>query len=120
MAITIPLKLFAGESRTYRATITNEAAQPLDLSGDVVLEFQVKQSVGAADPALISKTIGAGITLLPQTGATLGQVELALLPADTQSLAGTYAYDLVLISAGLRQYVIPPSAFHVQKVVNQA
>jgi hypothetical protein len=118
MAIPIPLQLLAGESRTYRLTVVaDDSGDPVDLTG-AAIEFQLKRAVDDADPPLLTKSIGAGITLLAQTGATLGRADLELAPVDAQALTGMYVYDIVVTSAGRRQYVVPPSPFNVQRVVN--
>ncbi|MDE2099158.1 MAG: hypothetical protein KGL39_18025 [Patescibacteria group bacterium] len=67
---------------------------PRDLSGDLV-QFSVKNSLDDADVSALLhfKSTTTGITILPQTGATLGQFLLTILPADTTSFkAGLEAY----------------------------
>jgi hypothetical protein len=116
---TTPLYLLAGESRTYELAVTDEAGLPVDLTGAEV-EFQMKRQIGDPDPPVLAKWIGADITLLAQIGDTLGRARLEFLPADTALLAGTFVFDVVVTSAGRRQYVIAPSEAFVQQVVNSS
>jgi hypothetical protein len=58
------------------------------------VSFRVKQAV--TDPtALINKSVGSGVTLLTQSGDTLGQAEIAGVPADTAAMdPGLYVYEV--------------------------
>ena len=119
----VPIVGFRGADRVFRVTVTKaDDSGRQDLTG-ATMEFQVKTAPGVADPALISKSVGAGITLLAQAGATLGQADLALASADTSGAttpAGKYSYDLVATIGGKRRVIIPPSDFTLKDVVNQA
>lgn len=116
--LTQPLYLLAGESRVLRVTVEDETGARINLTG-ATIEFQVKAALGGADPALISKFVSSGITILPQSGETVGQADIELLSEDTAALSGTYYYDVVVVIGGARSYIIVPSKFFVSKVVNQ-
>lgn len=123
---TEPIELWKGESRTLTVTVVDpDTGFPVDLSSVdwliAAIEFQVKADVETADPPAIAKSIGSGITLLAQTGDTLGQAEIELEPADTSTLtAGQYKYDVVAVfDDGRRTYVIKPSYLTLNGVVNQ-
>jgi|SRR5688572_2599419 len=117
-----PLVMFRGATKRWTITIRREVDdEPIDITAATALEFQVKTVPGAADPPLISKAIGTGVTIQPQTGDTLGQAIIALDGADTNGAgtpAGLYHYDVVLVLGGERHYVIAPSEFWLRDVVN--
>ena len=111
--------VFKGEYKLLVLTVTDDEQDPVDLTAATALEFQVKTAVGAADPPLIGKAIGTGVTLRPQAGITLGQAEIEIQTSDTSALApGTYYYDVVLVLAGKRYFVVPPSEFIIKGVIN--
>ena len=122
------LTLYRGESRVITLTVTDPATkQKADLSTGtwqiVTCEFQVKVTTTTADPALISKSIGSGITVLAQSGATLGQLQISLSPTDTEDTdtpPGLYKYDVVAtFTSGARVYLVKPSKCLIAGVVNQ-
>lgn len=116
------LRLYKGEYRAFRVTVYDSEEAPVDLTGVTVIEFQIKPNAGDADLALVlSKSLaGGGITLEPQTGATLGQFVIQLDPADTGSIAaGAYTYDIVAVIDSKRRYIVKPSAVRIYNVVNQ-
>lgn len=83
-------------ARRIVASVVDGAGAPTSLTG-TALTFMVKRSLNDADSlALLSKTVGSGITLAsPQSGATLGVAYIALASADTASLSpGSYTYEL--------------------------
>lgn len=130
MAVEQPKTLYLTESRVFRLTVVQSSdGERKDLTG-VGLEFQIKAADGDADPPLVSKSVGSGITLLPQTGTTLGQADIEVLSTDTGPANaswptappdGVFRYDVVLIDTDTRRYyIVPPSDFHVRAVVNEA
>jgi hypothetical protein len=115
-----PVRVYAGDTTTLRLTITDDADARVDLTG-AELELEVKQALGGADPALISKSVGAGITLLDQTDTvTRGQADIELTSADTAQAPGLYWLDVVVALAGARVHVVAPREFTVAAVVNAA
>jgi len=113
--------VYKGESKTLLLTISDSDGVRLDITG-FTIEFQVKLKDGDADPPLISKSVGSGITILTQSGGTLGQATVKIDSADTTGLtAQKHRYDVIVIDlVGDRQVVVPPSNFWVKEVVNQA
>ena len=128
MAVEQAQAIFLGESLVLLLTVTDQGTgDPFDLSTYTAIEFQVKASDGAADPPLISKSLGSGITLVG--GGTGGQAQVAINTSDTTTAnpewpaapgnVGTFRYDLVGIDgSGDRDVLIPPSNFRVKPVVN--
>lgn len=121
-----PLTLWKSESRTLTFTVTDDSVPPVAQNistlngGFSLIEFEIKKLAGDADPALLHKAVGTGITVLTQSGATLGQFTLTLLPTDLLAIvAGQYTYDLVIQYAdGTRTYIIRPTMVIIFDVVN--
>jgi hypothetical protein len=88
-------------------TIRDANGSPVDLTGRSIT-FTAKRSREDA-VAFIQKTVGNGITLSPQSGATLGQCVVRLVPADTTGLARystALHYDIWLVDAGGQQHQV--------------
>lgn len=119
-----PLELWRYESRTLTLTVVDpDTGFAVDISTGpwqvLELEFEIKTEIDGADPALVSKAIGTGITLLAQSGDTLGQAEIAIAPADVAMAAGTYYGDVwATFSGGRRSLVVLPFEITVLGVVN--
>lgn len=111
-------KIYAGESAKWLFTAYDRNGDPVDLTG-ATIELEIKLNKGDADPALVHKEVGAGITVLAQSGATLGQFEAALVPNDTGARSGMHYWDVVVVSGGERWFVVPPSEFYIEPVVNR-
>lgn len=118
------LEMFRGESRVITVSVFDPATLlPVDLTSGIwqmaSIEWQVKLAIDDPDPPLISKAIGAGITVTP--GAVARQVSVAVVPADTAGLlAHIYSHDLVGTTAnGQRILLIDPSGMAMSGVVNQ-
>lgn len=120
-----PKTIWDGEHRTFRLTVTQESDESrVDLTGAAV-EMEVKAADGDTDPALISLSVGNGITLEPQSGDTIGQALIELTPTHLSALqaggARVLRYDVIaLLASGKRHVVVPPSNFDYRVVVNQA
>lgn len=117
MSITI----YKGNSKSWILTVKDSTQSPIDITG-YTLEFQVKGAVDDADPALISKSVGSGITILTQSGATLGQAQIDVIPADTANLeTRVHYYDVVGVDGSSNRYhLIAPDKFEIRGVVNQS
>lgn len=125
-----PQIIFLGESTVLLLTVVDDdTGDRFDLSTFAAIEWEVKAADGDADPALISKAIGSGITLRPQSGTTLGQAEIAIATADTTTAnpdwpaapanVGVFRHDLIGIDGGGdRTVLVPPSDFTVNPGVN--
>lgn len=109
-ALAIP----QGTSATLRFTklIAGVAATVAD---DDDLIFEVIRYPGDAEAPLISLSrLTSGVTLLAQSGATLGQFDVQLIPAHTEAMdLGRYTYHVYGEDAGNRFQIIPPSSFMV-------
>jgi hypothetical protein len=118
-----PIRVNRSESLEWTLTVTDDADAPVDLTGSQI-ELEVKVARGDGDPAKIRKIIGAGVTLLAQTGDTLGMATIVIDSSDTEDKtampAGIYWLDVVRIAGGKRKYVIPPLRFVLDEVVNDA
>lgn len=109
-----------GETRSLVLTVTVDG-EPQDLTAATAIEYQLKASVGDPDPALISLSIGAGITLREQAGANLGVADIVVSSALADTLApGTYAEEVVTVFPGdVRRYLVGPRLVKVLGVVNR-
>ena len=77
-------QLFKGVEWRRTLEITNSSSgAPVDLTG---LDIEVVLKQRPADAALITLTVGAGITLATQSGDTLGQAALVIPGEDTENL----------------------------------
>lgn len=80
------LTIYKDRSWKRRLTVTDpNTGLPADLTGATIV-FRVKPHTYSPDPPTIELTVGAGITLLTQSGATLGQADLDLSPSDTVAI----------------------------------
>lgn len=73
---------FSGDHANLNFTLTDDNDTALDLTGALAIEWQLAQRVSSSS-ALITKTLGSGITI---TNASGGLITVALIPADTASL----------------------------------
>jgi hypothetical protein len=112
---------FKGEDKTYTILVVDEDGERVDITG-FSIEFEVKVTAGAADPADIAKSVGSGIVIDPDQVNNKGEATLSIDPSDTNTLAArVYKYDIVVIDlAGERHLVTPPSDFDLREVVNIA
>ena len=112
-----PIRVYRGDALDLRLTVTDGTDQRVNLTG-VELELQVKPTLGGADPPTISKAVDSGIALLAQSGATLGQADIAFSSADLDITPGRYWLDVVRDPTGARAHVVPPVEFTVRAAVN--
>lgn len=114
--------VYKGQTKTWRVPVSDEDGAAVNLTTVDEIEFQVKRRAGNADPPLISKSLGDGVTVLDQTDPdTLGSFEIRLEASDTSGMdEGVYRYDVVLIAGSDRQYIVPSSKFNLLEVVNNA
>ena len=61
------------------------------------IRFSLALSAADADLALITKTVGSGITI---TSAALGEFEVVLSATDTNLAPGKYTYSITRTNAG--------------------
>lgn len=94
-------------------TVTKESdGTARDLTGATVTFSLKRHTTDAA--ALVTLTVGSGITLLTQSGATLGQATVFL--AATAIDPGNYIFDVHVTPAGetVPQMAIPPTKIAVR------
>ena len=89
--------LYKGIEWRRRITVTDDdTGARTNLTGKTVV-FELRKRTGEA--VLISKSVGAGITLLTQSGATLGQADLVIASGDSASLdVGTHVIAVLVDS----------------------
>jgi hypothetical protein len=77
-----------GRASTYLLQVRDAEGELIDLvTNGRELRFSAKLAIGDADPPLIYKENGAGITpAADQAGAGRGLAELRLVPADTAAI----------------------------------
>ena len=114
------LKIVQGSNKTIRLTATDAAGERVDLTGSTV-HFCVKVLV--SDPAtVIAKvsTIPTQITILTQSGSSLGQADIFIVPADTSGLTAPlkHFYDAwVVFASGDRVQVVGNADFLIVQSV---
>lgn len=112
-----PISIYRGDSATLRLTVTDDEDARVDLTG-ATIELQVKAALGDADPALITASVGSGITLRDQTDdEEIGQADIALTSANTNRTPGLFYLDVVVEVSGTRQHLMVRE-FTVDGVVN--
>ena len=91
--------MYAGDTLILEITAKDSDGTALDLTG-----LTVKWSLARVNtsPALLTKTVGSGITV---TNAALGQFKVELTPTDTASFSGEY-YHEVRVFQGLKAWTI--------------
>jgi len=114
------LTIYKGEYKALRVTVLDPNEAPVDLTLATVIEFEVKPAAGDADAAIIiSKALGTGITIEPQSGDTLGQFVIQIQPSDTALIAEQAAtYDIVAVIDGKRRLIVKPSEIRIRPAVN--
>jgi hypothetical protein len=122
--MNVYLQLYRGETRVIRLSVTDtDTGLAVDLTTGAweidAIEWQMKTQLGGADPGVLTKALGTGITI--QSGAVADQIAITLDPADTSALAlGGYMHDCVAtFASGPRLYLIQPSGAQLLDVVNQ-
>lgn len=110
--------VFRGESKTYVFTARDDNDLPVDLAGASSITFAVNYPVGPPYAVLISKGLGSGVALLPQTGDTKGQFTVLLDPADTADIDPLdYRADVWAVLGGIRRCLVPPSLWSLRDPV---
>lgn len=114
-----PISIYRGNSATLRLTVTDDEDARIDLT-TYTIELQIKAARGAADPALVEKTLLDGITLLDQTEEdTIGQADIAITIADMTREPALLYLDVVVISQdGTDRQTLIDREFTVAGVVN--
>lgn len=91
------LEMFRGNTRVFTLTARRDGAA-VDLTGGTV-RFTLRVSAADADTLLLTKTVGAGVTL---TDPTNGVMDVSIASSDTKNLYAPQAliYDVELIESG--------------------
>lgn len=115
------IAILRGNDRTFKLTVKDSTGTAVDITG-YTIEFQVKLLLDDLDPPLISKSVSSGITILTQTGSTLGQATIELTPSDTANLeTKPHVFDVVVVDGNSKRFhVVAPDKFDVLGVVNQS
>lgn len=83
-------QMYAGDSRVQEFHIVDDAGSPVDVSSAGSITYHIAVSVGAPVPLTV-KTLGAGVSVAGNV------VSVALEPADTLGLDGTYYHELQIV-----------------------
>ena len=97
--------------QVWQATLTvrDENDALVDLGVLSTLKFRITKQAAIA-PDIFVLTIGAGITLRPQSGATLGQARIVATAMQTAMLSpGTYYCDIAATTSDGPLPVIEPT-----------
>mgnify|MGYP001251262186 CR=1 FL=1 len=114
-----------GESKTFLMTVRDSKKVPVDITGAKVW-FTVKNRIEDVAAVIAKRNLAAGgvdgqiLITIPQIGATLGQVQIFLDPADTAGLdpCASYICDVwVQLITGKRYQVIKNRAFRIDPAV---
>lgn len=124
-AVTTNLTLVRGDTDALTVTVGNLGASGLNAFSDV--RFTAKRDASDADSAaIISKVLGAGITITTVGNATTdGVLSIAIAPADTTTTlpAGytvTLVYDVRLYDASGDAYTVAQGVITVSPTATQA
>ena len=96
------LRLSYGQPRTLTFSMFNSVGAAFDITG-YTFTLKVYSVTPAGVPTVaFTKTVGSGITLSTQSGATLGQLTVALSTTNmgTNVEAGTYRWELSYTPSG--------------------
>ena len=96
--------MFSGDTKVLRVTATEADGSPLNLIG-IDITWVLAKKVTA--PAILTKTIGAGITV---TDAPNGIFEVNLTPADTADLKGSYYFEAQIDDNGAISTILTGTA----------
>lgn len=115
---------YRGEAHTLLVTVEVDDA-PVNLTSGAyalsALEYTLKPSLVDGEPVSITKTLGAGVTRLAQSGATLGQATIDIDTDDTRDLPPGDYWEMVSAvfasTAGEHKYPIKPRRRLVRGVV---
>jgi len=103
--------LYKGIDWTRRLVITDEdTGLPSDITG---LDIEVTVKRRSPDAALVTLTVGDGVVLCAQAGATLGMADVTILGADSVGLEAANHVIAVLVDD---QVTIPPLKLPVRDI----
>lgn len=123
-SVTTNLSLIHGRTAVLTVIVGSLGASGLNAYS--AMRFSAKRDVSDADvAAVISKTLGAGITITTVGDATTnGVLSIALAPADTSTLPAGYTstlqYDVSLYDAAGDAYTVADGVITVSPTATQA
>jgi hypothetical protein len=85
-------QIFAGDRMRLLVTVADPMSAPVDLGAASEIRWQLAR--GVEGPALIAKSLGAGVTVLD---AAAGLFEVLLAPADTAALSGEFHHEAEIV-----------------------
>lgn len=86
--------MWSGDSKKLRFTVIDDAGAAKNLTGAAIV-WKAAKTAGSST-ALITKSVGSGITITDPTG---GLFEVRLDPADTASLSGDFYHEAQVTDA---------------------
>jgi hypothetical protein len=115
LARRVDIDVYQGNSRAIIVTVTDQADELVDLTGCSV-SLSVAASLSPTSWRLGSGTTDSLVTILPQEGATIGQVRVNFPSALTASLnPARYLWDLHLDMSESESYcLVCPSLLNVR------
>lgn len=87
--------MFSGDTKIIQVTVQDDTGAAVDVSSPMVIIWQLSRKV--TSPALITKSIGLGISVI---NGPLGQFQIMLAPADTAALKGDYYQEIEINDNG--------------------
>jgi hypothetical protein len=91
----------SGDSKTLEVTVRDANGVPIPLAGTSAMTWRAARTARSA-PAL-SKTIGAGITILSVNAAAgqsnCGRCDIVITSADSEPMDGEYFHDCHMVDA---------------------
>lgn len=84
--------MYAGDTKNIEITVTDESNVAVNLT-DAEIFWQMARVIGAV-PSVLSKEIGAGLTVVD---AVTGRFDILLDPSDTEGLSGVYHHEVRMI-----------------------
>lgn len=99
------------DSVTLKFTVKDKNNEPIDLSSVTVGQMDIKQDLDEA--ALVSKTIGGGMTIDGDQVTNKGVLRVVLsggASGDTDREGGMHFYDAYVVLGGNRQYFVSPQS----------
>ena len=93
-------EMYSGNTRLLKVSVLDQDDAIVDLSGASATFVLMKRP---GQVAMITKTVGAGITI---TNAVGGEMEVLLVPADTEPLRGAFAYEVEVTDASGRKTTV--------------
>lgn len=105
---------YAGNSELFYIPVTDNDGAVLPLGGLTEATFSLNESKGGIS-ALLTKTLGHGITVTDPTG---GILTVKISAGDTDGLEGYYVYDVMVIVDG-EEYTVVDDVLEIRPTVTR-